>query len=159
MLSIYPYFISLTHSLSELEVCVFFARAVFSAQPRSTRSCQFPAEFNQFMCHYPIVYQISGRHPIIHAVVMQFIHFVCLSLLLLRRQRLLLGLLLMLMMISHTTPSMCRFLCDLRLSLIFSLPFSSMVVVCLTFQLYIDSSWDCCQCSSNIYCQFHIYFF
>lgn len=37
-------------------------------------SCQFPDERNQFMCHYPIVYQNFGHHPIIHAVATQFIH-------------------------------------------------------------------------------------
>lgn len=39
-------------------------------------SCQFPDECNQFVCHYPIVYQNFRHHPIVHAVTTQFIHFV-----------------------------------------------------------------------------------
>lgn len=163
LLSIYPYFIS--HSLAAGCVCVSafnsLNRSVFSGQPQLTRSCQFPAEFNQFMCHYPIVYQISGRHPIIHAVVTQFIHFVCLSLLLLRLAA---GVADDVDDDFSHYPSMCRFLRSPPLtstssSSVSFTPFflDCSVVVGLTFQLYIDSSWDCCQCSSNIYCQFHIF--
>lgn len=89
------------------------------------------------MCHYPIVYQISGRHPIIHVVATQFIHVVCLS--------------------CFDGASV------LSLNRLFSfgcvcvsgggrvdLPlFCSQLVswciswACLTFQLFIDSSWGC----------------
>lgn len=31
-------------------------------------SCQFPAECNRFVCHYPMLYQISGRLPIFHSL-------------------------------------------------------------------------------------------
>lgn len=60
-------------------VCVL-VKCKFDCNYSISRSCirlrQFPAKCNQFICHYPIVYQNSGRHPIIHAFATQFIHVV-----------------------------------------------------------------------------------
>lgn len=111
-------------------------RALTCIYPVSHVNIQMNA-ISYCMCHYPIVYQNSGQHPIIHSVATQFIHAVCLP---------------FATALSHSfllyNPRFIRLYVLLLVAMVALVGW--LVVGSLTFPLSIDSSWGSANFAEHI---------